>query len=339
MKAHQLRNDWSIDHLALADLPEPSPGPGQAKLRMRAASLNYRDRLVLQRGYGARTGTLPLIPVSDGVGEVVAVGDGVQRVRVGDRVCPMFMPGWTAGPPTRERLYATLGGPLDGVMAEYRVFDAESLAPVPSHLEDAEAATLPCAALTAWTALVTEGRIRAGDSVLVQGTGGVALFALQIAKIAGARVIVISSSDQKLERARRMGADEGINYRSRPEWGRVARELAGGDGVDHVVELGGQQTLPQTLRAIRPGGTVSLIGVLSGANLDVRLGHIVTRYVRMQGITVGNRDSFEAMVRAFDRNRVSPAIDRVFPFEALREALDYLAQGGHFGKVCIRHPS
>jgi NADPH:quinone reductase-like Zn-dependent oxidoreductase len=329
--------EWSMEGLRLGERAAPEPGPGQVLLRMRAASLNYRDLVVLRRGYGALTGTLPLIPVSDGVGEVVAVGPGVTRVREGDRVCPMYMPYYYGGEPTAERLTRTLGGPLDGVMADLMAIDAESVVPVPAHLTDEQAATLPCAALTAWSALVTYGGIEAGDRVLVQGTGGVALFALQFAKLHGAHVTVVSSSDEKLERARALGADEGVNYRETPEWGKAVRARVGGDGVDHVVELGGQQTLAQSLRAVRAGGTISLIGVLSGGTLDARLGPIVTRHVRLQGITVGSRDGFEAMVRAIGQHRLVPVVDSVHPFEALPEALKALEAGRHVGKICLRH--
>lgn len=336
MKVFQLQG-WSAEHLALAERPDPEPGPGQALVRMRAAALNYRDLVVLQRGYGAQTGTLPLIPVSDGAGEVVAVGPGVTRVRPGDRVCPTFFQAWQGGPPSAARLASSLGGPIDGVMAELMVVSEEGLALAPAHLSDIEAATLPCAALTAWSALVTEGRVQPGERVLIQGTGGVSLFALQFAKLAGAYAIVISSSAEKLARARAMGADATLNYRETPEWGRAVRDLAGGDGVDHVVEVGGQQTLPQSLRAVRPGGTLSLIGVLSGPSLDARLGLVVTRQIRLQGITVGSRDGFEAMARAIAQHALRPVIDSVFPFDQLPQALAHLASGAHVGKVCISH--
>lgn len=339
MKVFQLQDDWSIAHLRLAERPRPTPGPGEVLLRMRAASLNYRDLVVVRRGYGHLTGSLPLIPVSDGVGEVVETGPGAEDVSVGERVCPMFMQAWSAGPPSRERLTATLGGPLDGAMAEFMCVPARSVARVPAHLSDEAAATLPCAALTAWNALITEGRLQPGETVLVQGTGGVALFALQFAKLAGARVIVISSSAAKLERARQLGADHLINYREVPEWGKAAKALAGGEGVDHVVELGGSQTLAQSLRAVRTGGTLSLIGVLSGGVVEgIPLGLIVTRQVRLQGITVGSRESFEAMARAMDQHRLEPVVDRVFPFEELPAAMHYLAAGAHVGKVALRHP-
>ncbi|HVL59402.1 MAG TPA: NAD(P)-dependent alcohol dehydrogenase, partial [Burkholderiaceae bacterium] len=310
---------------------------GQVRLKLKAASLNYRDLVVPRRGYGSLTGKLPLVPVSDGVGEVVEVGVGVSRVRVGDRVCPMFMPGYVGGEPTADRLTQSLGGPIDGVMVEQMVIGERGVAQVPAHLTDEEAATLPCAALTAWSAIVTYGRVQPGDRVLVQGTGGVSLFALQFAKLLGAHVTLISSSDDKLERARKLGADETLNYRTVPEWGKAVRQAIGGDGADHVIEVGGEKTLAQSLRAVRVGGTISLIGVLSGGSLSTYLGPIVTRQVRLQGITVGSRDGFEAMARAIGQHRLRPVVDRTFGFEQLREALDYLASGAHFGKICIRH--
>lgn len=337
MKVFQVQDDWSMDNLKLAERPVPEAGRGQVKLRMKAASLNFRDLIVPLRGYGRLTGTLPLIPVSDGVGEVVEVGEDVDRVAVGDRVCPIFMQNWISGPANMERLGGTMGGPRDGVMAEYMVLDQQGVSKVPGHLSDVEAATMPCAALTAWSAVVTDCGVRAGDTVLLQGTGGVSLFALRFAKMVGAHVIITSSSDEKLERAMDMGADEGINYISTPDWGKKAKALTGGSGVDTIVEVGGAKTLPQSLRAIRPGGTISMIGVLSGAEMNVKLGLIVTRQIRLQGTTVGSRDGFEAMLRAISQHEMRPVVDRVFAFEALRQALDYLASGGHFGKICIRH--
>ena len=337
MKVFQLQDDWSIDNLTLTERPMPKPDTGQVLLQLKAASLNYRDLVVPQRGYGALTGTLPLIPISDGVGEVIAIGEGVRRVVVGDRVCPVMIQSWISGPPTMEKLSSTLGGPLDGVMTEYMVLSEQGVVKTPEHLSNEEAATLPCAALTAWSAIVTDGQVKAGDRVLVQGTGGVSLFALQFAKLHGAHVIVTSSSDEKLQRAINLGADEGINYLSTPEWGKEVKRMTGAEGVDLIIEVGGQKTLPQSLRAIRAGGTICLIGVLSGLNMDVSLGLIVTRKVRLQGITVGNRDGMEAMMRAISQHSLKPVIDRTFAFEKLRDALDYLAHSVHFGKVCIHH--
>ncbi len=336
MKVFQIQDDWSMEHLKVAERTQPKPGPGEVLLHMKAASVNYRDLVVPLRGYGSFTGTLPLVPISDGVGEVAEIGTGVTRVAKGDRVCPMFMQRWIAGEPDLNRLTSTLGGPMDGVMQEYMVMDEEGLAKAPEYLTNEEASTLPCAALTAWSALVTEGNVKAGDTVLLQGTGGVSLFALQFSKLLGAKVLIISSSDDKLKKAAALGADEGINYKNAPEWGKAVKKLTGGKGVDHIIEVGGEKTLPQSLRVIRPGGTISMIGVLSGINMGVSLGLIVTRKVRLQGITVGHRDSFEAMTRAMSQHQIKPVIDRLFPFEELKEAMEYLRQGKHFGKICIR---
>jgi NADPH:quinone reductase-like Zn-dependent oxidoreductase len=337
MKVFQVEDAWTMANLRLGVQPEPQAGPGQVRLRMTAAALNARDRLIPVRGYGARMKALPLIMLCDGVGVIDQLGAGVNDSRVGDRVCPLFYQSWQSGPPTPGRLAHSLGCEIDGTMAEWMVLPAGGVMPAPAHLSDLEAATLPTAGVTAWRALVTEGRVSAGDTVLVQGTGGVSVFALQFAKLLGAFVIVTSSSDAKLARARELGADAVINYRTTPEWGRQARAIVGGDGVDHVVEVGGQATLPQSLRAIRPGGTISLIGVLSGSTLDVNLGLVVTRHVRLQGITVGNRDDFGAMTRAIAFSGLHPVVDRVWAFEELPAALDYLGTGQHFGKLCIRY--
>ena len=337
MRVFQIQDDWGMDHLQLATRPDPKPAPGQVLLRMKAASLNFRDLLVPSRGYGSFTGNLPLIPLSDGVGEVVEVGAGVTRVKVGDRACPCFHQGWIAGSPDLERLTRTLGGPVDGTMADLMCLPETGIVRAPAHLTDEEAATLPCAALTAWSALVTYDSLGPGSRVLVQGTGGVALFAIQFAKLFGAHVTVISSSDAKLARAKTLGADVGVNYTTTPEWSKAGREITGGRGFDHIVELGGEKTLPQSLRAIRPGGTLSMIGVLSGSSLAAPLGLVVTRQVRLQGVTVGHRDSFEAMVRALDQHKLKPVIDRVFEFAELKDAMAYLKSGAHYGKICIRH--
>lgn len=318
MKAWQLE-DWSIERLAVVERPQPRPGRGEVLLRMKAASLNYRDLVVLRRGYGPQTGELPLVPVSDGVGEVAEVGAGVTRVAVGDRVCPSFFQGGKS-----------LGGPLDGVLQQSMILEESFLFKVPAHLSDEEAATLPCAALTAWSAIVVEGRTKPGDSVLVQGTGGVSLFALQFARLCGARVTVVSGSDAKLERAKALGAERGFNYRTTPEWGKET------GGHDVVVEIGGAQSLPQSLRAVRAGGTICLIGVVSGQSMALPLGPIFTRRVRLQGIRVGTPAEFDSMLRAVEQHRLQPVVDRAFAFDELRAALDYLASGAHFGKICLR---
>lgn len=336
MRVFQVDTAWSDDNLRIGQRPEPTAGPGEVRLKMLASALNYRDLLVPRRGYGSRMQPLPLIMLSDGVGRIDQVGSGVDAFRVGDRVSPLFFSTWPGGEPSAEHMALSLGCETDGTMAEYMVLPAANVASVPAHLDDPEAATLPTAAVTAWRALVTEGRVKAGDTVLVQGTGGVSLFALQFAKLLGARVICTSSSDEKLERVRAMGADFTINYRAIPEWGRVARDAAGG-GVDHVVEVGGQGTLVQSLRAVRPGGTISMIGVLGGSVMDAPLGLVVTRHVRLQGITVGSREDFLAMSRAIAHSGLRPVVDRVFAFEELPAAMQHLASGRHFGKICIRH--
>jgi len=337
MRVFQVQDNWSIDDLKLGERPVPSAGPGQVRLKMLASALNYRDLLVPKKGYGSRMKPLPLIMLSDGVGVVDQVGAGVASLKPGDRVCPLFFQKWPGGEPNEARLGSSLGSELDGTMAEYMVLPAEGVAAAPALLDDHQAAALPTAGLTAWRALVTEGRVKPGDTVLVQGTGGVSLFALQFAKMLGAYVICTSSSDTKLQRARALGADETINYVSTPEWGKAARAMTAGRGVDHVVEVGGQGTLPQSLRAVRPGGTISMIGVLAGSSMDAALGLVVTRHVRLQGITVGSADDFRAMGKAIALHGMRPVVDRVFAFEELHQALQYLASGRHFGKICISH--
>lgn len=335
MRALEVRGAFGLDHLALVERPDPDPGPGQIAVRLTAASLNYRDLMMVQGSYNPRQ-PLPLIPGSDGVGRVEAVGEGVTRVKVGDRVSSILNPKWLAGEPSREQARAALGGPLDGTLAERMLFDEEGVVHVPPSLSDEEAATLPCAGVTAWSALVTEGKLEAGQTVVVQGTGGVSLFALQIARLHGARVIVTSSSDEKLERARLLGASDGINYRTCPEWGKRVRELTGGLGADHVVEVGGAGTLQQSLAAVRFAGTVHLVGVLAGAKTDLALTQVFMQKVRLLGILVGSRASFEALNRAIELHAMRPVIDRVFPFAEARAAFDHLASGTHFGKIVIK---
>jgi NADPH:quinone reductase-like Zn-dependent oxidoreductase len=335
MRVLEIQGGFGLDHLALVERPDPRPGAGQVLVRLRAASLNFRDLLTVEGKYNPKQ-PLPLIPCSDGAGEVVEAGEGVTRVRPGDRVCTTFAQQWIAGRPTRERLRSTLGGPLDGALAELAVFDQEGVVKAPDHLSDEEAATLPCAAVTAWSALVTEGGITAGDTVLVQGTGGVSLFALQLAKLLGARVVATSSQDEKLAKARALGADETINYREVPAWGVRAKELTGGMGVDQVVEVGGAGTLPQSLQAVRFGGTISLIGNLAGTKTELLLTHVFMQRIRLNGILVGDRESFEAMNRAIALHRLRPVVDRVFPLEEAPAAFAHMAAGGHFGKIVIR---
>lgn len=337
MKVFQVEDSWSMENARISSRQDQLPGPGEVRIKMMASALNYRDLIVPERGYGSRMKSLPLIMLSDGVGIVESLGVRVKDLRVGDRVCPLFFQSWTGGEPDKKNLSLSLGCELDGTMAEFMVLPEEGVALAPVHLDDIEAASLPTAAVTAWRALVTEGGVKPGDKVLVQGTGGVSLFALQFAKMLGAYVIITSSSDDKLAKVRAMGADDIINYRRVPEWGKRVREITGRDGVDHIVEVGGQGTLPQSLRAIRTGGMISLIGVLSGGKMDVPLGPVVTRHVRMQGITVGSREDFTDMARAIAQHRLHPVIDRTFAFDEIRLALEHLSSGQHFGKITIKH--
>jgi NADPH:quinone reductase-like Zn-dependent oxidoreductase len=333
MKVFELQA-FGLDSLTLIERPEPQPGPGHVLLQMRAFSLNYRDLMVVKGVYNPKQ-RLPLIPLSDGVGKVAAVGEGVTRVKVGDRVAGIFMQKWLCGKITEDKARSSLGAQAEGVLAEYVVLHEEGVIHVPEHLTDEEAATLPCAAVTAWHALMTEGGVGPGDTVLVLGTGGVSLFGLQFARLAGARVLATSSSDAKLERVAQLGASDGINYKKNPDWDKMARALTGGMGVDHVVEVGGPGTLPQSLRAVRMGGRISLIGVLADGSNQVNPLPILMKNVRVQGIYVGSRDMFEAMNRAIVVHHLRPVVDRVFAFQEVREALRYMERGAHFGKICI----
>jgi NADPH:quinone reductase-like Zn-dependent oxidoreductase len=301
---------------------------------MLAASLNFRDLLMVTGRYNPRQ-PLPLVPLSDGCGVVEAVGPGVAALQVGERVATCFAQGWVAGKPTRAGLKQTLGGPLDGTLREAMVLPELGVVPVPDHLSDVEAATLPCAALTAWTALVEHGQVAPGETVLVQGTGGVSIFALQFARMAGARVIATSSSPAKLQRALDLGAHDGIDHKAEPAWGKRALELTGGAGVDHVVEVGGGGTLQESLRAVKPGGHVALIGVLSGSSTSASLLPILMQAVRVHGVLVGHREAFLRMNRAIGCHQLRPVVDRVFPWHDARTALEVLQSGQHFGKICV----
>lgn len=334
MRVYEIQEHFGLESLKIAERPRPSPGPREVLIKMRAASLNYRDLMVVKGMYNPKM-PLPRVPVSDAVGEVVEIGEGVTRLAPGDRVAAIFMQTWLDGEVTEAKARSALGGAVDGLLAEYAALHEDGVVRVPEHLSDEQAATLPCAAVTAWHALVTEGGVKAGDVVLVQGTGGVSLFALQFATLLGARVILTSSRDEKLETALAMGASDGINYRTTPDWDKRVLELTNGVGVDHVVEVGGAGTLGRSLRAVRMGGRISLIGVLSGTG-EVNPIPILMRSVRVQGIFVGSRAMFEAMNRAIALHRLQPVIDRVFPFDEAVEALRHMESGAHFGKIVIR---
>jgi NADPH:quinone reductase-like Zn-dependent oxidoreductase len=334
MKQFEIR-EFGIDQLVLVDQDVPAPAFGQVLVRMTAASLNFRDLLVVEGQYNPKL-RRPMIPLSDGIGVVVEIGPGVTRFQPGDRVTACFMQKWIDGPITREKGASALGGALDGILREYAVFSEDGLVQSPAFLSDEEAATLPCAAVTAWHALFEEERRLPGESVLLQGTGGVSIFALQFAKAAGLRTIITSSSDEKLERTKSLGASEIVNYKSQPKWEEEARSLTGGIGVDHVVEVGGSDTLPKSLRAVRTGGSLSLIGVLSGAAPVVSPTSILMNSIRVQGIYVGSRAMFERMNRAIEFHQIKPVIDRVFPWTEYQEALRYMQSQQHFGKICLK---
>ena len=334
MKVFEIRDNFGIDNLVLAERPEPTTGHGQILVKVRAVSLNYRDLLVVKGLYNPKL-PLPLVPFSDGAGDVVAVGDGVSRVKVGDRVAAIFMQTWLGGELTESRARSALGGGIDGMLTEYVVLHEDGVVHIPDHLSYEEAATLPCAAVTAWHAVIEMG-LKLGESVLVLGTGGVSLFALQFARLAGAKVIVTSASDEKLKRVLQLGAECGINYKKVTEWDQRVRELTGGKGVDLVVEVGGAGTLEQSLKAVRTGGQISLIGVLTGTTGKINPLPIVMKNIRVKGIFVGSRDAFESMNQAISLHQLHPVVDRIFSFEDARQALRHMESGTHFGKICIR---
>lgn len=335
MQAIELNGGFGIEHLHAATRPVPKPGAGEVLLKIMAASLNYRDLLLVKGVYNPKQ-NLPLVPLSDAAGEIAATGSGVTRWKAGDRAVINFFQGWLDGPPSAEKFATSFGAhDRDGVYCEYRVLHQDGLLPIPKHLSEVEAAALPCAGLTAWSAIVTEGQVKPGERVLIQGTGGVSLFALQFAKLCGAEVILISSSDDKLARGRELGADHGLNYRRETEWGRKARAIAGG-GVDLVVEVGGAGTLSQSLRAVRTGGTIAMIGVLGGPAEPLQLPLVVMQQLRLQGVTVGSRAGFAAMLRAMEQAKMHPVLDRVYDFPQARVAYERMASGQHFGKIAVR---
>jgi NADPH:quinone reductase-like Zn-dependent oxidoreductase len=334
MKVYEYQK-FGLENLALVERDEPRAAAYEVVVKFRAASLNYRD-LMFAKGLYNPNSRLPAVPCSDGAGEVVAVGDSVTRWKVGDRVCPIFTQGWLEGRRSSQKDRTALGaGDLDGVLREYGAFHENGLVRIPDHLSFEEAATLPCAAVTAWNALIDTGKLKAGETVLTLGTGGVSIFAVQFAKMHGARVIATSSSDEKLARVRKLGADETINYKKTPDWDKEVSRLTGGAGVDHVVEVGGAGTLAKSVNSARTEGIVYVIGVLaSGGGLDhVR---VLMKGIRLQGIMVGSRQMFEEMNRAIVANGLKPVIDRTFPFEEAREALKYMESGSHFGKIVLK---
>ncbi len=334
MKCVELQNGSGFDALQPAERPTPKAGPGQVLVRVKAASFNYRDVMIARGGYAGRA-KYPLIPLSDGAGEVLEAGPGVSRVKPGDRVAGTFFQRWIAGPVRPDIQDAALGGTADGMLTDHALLEGEGVVPIPDGLSYEEAATLPCAALTAWHGLVEAGGVKPGDAVLLLGTGGVSIFGLQFAKAAGARPIVVSTNEGKLGKARALGASEAVNSTTVPDWQDRVRAATGGRGVDHVLDVTGGETTAKAIAAMRAGGHIAIIGARSGPGGELDRRQVLQRGLKVSGINVGSRVMFEAMNRAIAANRIKPVIDRVFPFRDAIAAYREFATGRHFGKVVI----
>ena len=336
MRALKVEAPWGIDAIQVVETPDPTPGPGEVLVRMRAVSLNYRDMLMVAGMYGRMpSGTGAITPFSDGCGIVEAVGPGVTRMQPGDRVATMFFQRWISGPPNLDKLSSSLGSPIPGAGRELAVFSQEGLSKVPGFLTDQQVATLPCAALTAWRALFEDGDLRPGDTVVLQGTGGVSIFGLQFAHAAGLRTLITSSSDGKLERAKALGADHLVNYRQTPEWSGPVREATAGVGADLIIEVGGGGTIEQSMKAIRIGGHVAIVGVVAGLGGPFNTAALIGNSVKVQGLSVGSRDMFEAMCRFMELKRIEPVVDKVFPWTEAKAAFAAMQSGEHFGKIVL----
>ncbi|GEO99240.1 zinc-dependent alcohol dehydrogenase family protein [Methylobacterium haplocladii] len=334
MRAYEMSSADGLDSWQRVERPQPEPGRGQVLVRMHAASLNYRDLLIANGRYPFAVNLDRLVPLSDGAGEIVAIGPGVRRFKGGERVAGIFSQSWLGGAQVSDAWETSLGGAIDGVLAEFQVFSEEGLVVLPEHLSFEEGATLPCAAVTAWNALYGAKPLKAGETVLTLGTGGVSIFAIQLAHAAGARVIATSSSDRKLETAKALGADETINYRACPDWEKEVRRLTGGVGVDHVVEIGGTGTLPRSIASTRPGGHVGLIGLLAqGEPIDPLA--ILGASCSVRGVMVGSREMFEDLNRVIALHGIRPVVDRTFAFDAAKQALAALGEGTHVGKIVV----
>jgi NADPH:quinone reductase-like Zn-dependent oxidoreductase len=335
MRAYQLpKGGAGIDALQEVERPEPKPAYRQVLVKVKACSLNFRDYAIARGSY-----RMPvrenLVPLSDGAGEVVEIGPGVTRVRAGDRVAGNFFQRWSGGEAAPDVHKSALGGGIDGMLSDYVVLEEDGIVKIPPHLSLEQGATLPCAAVTVWHAMMEHAKLKAGDTILLQGTGGVSIFGLQFAHAMGIRAIITSSSDAKLERAKALGAAYGINYKTTPDWEKAALEFTSGVGVDHVVEVGGAATLTRSFGALRVGGKITLIGGLSGGATELNPGLIFSRRANVQGISVGSTQMFEAMNRAIAVNAIKPVIDKVFPFADAKAAYHHMAAGAHFGKIVI----
>ena len=336
MRAYQLpKGGAGIDALVKVERPDPKPAYRQVMVKVKACSLNFRD-LGIVRGTYRMPVRENLIPLSDGAGEVIEVGPGVTRVKVGDHVAGCFFQRWLGGEPPADVHASALGGGIDGMLAEHAVLEEDGVVKIPAHLSLEEGATLPCAGVTVWNAMTEHAKLIAGQTMLLQGTGGVSIFGLQLARMMGIQVIITSSSDDKLARAKALGANHGINYKTTPDWEKAALGLTGGRGVDHVVEVGGAATLARSFGAIRVGGKITMIGGLSGPATEINPGLIFARRANVQGISVGSMQMFEAMSRAIAASGIKPVIDKVFPFDEAQAAYRHMASGAHFGKIVIR---
>ena len=334
MKVYEI-NEFGIEKITLTERDEPKPEANQVKVKFHAASLNYRDLMMIKGAYNPKLKT-PLVPFSDGAGEVVEIGESVTKFKIGDRVTPIFMQGWIDGEISFKKAKTTLGGDLDGVLREFGTFDENGLVCIPDHFSYEEAATLPCAAVTAYHALFESGRMKSDDSILLQGTGGVSIFALQLAATLGTKIIITSSSDEKLQKAKEMGADDLINYKETEDWDKAVLDLTEKRGVDHIVEVGGAGTMQKSVNAVKMGGHIAVIGALAGKG-DFNPTSVLMKSVRLQGIFVGSRQMFEDMNRYLcNHNHIKPVIDKTFEFEEVKDALKFMESGSHFGKIVVK---
>ena len=338
MRALNVTAPWGLDAIQVVEKPDPTPGAGQVLVRMKAVSLNYRDLLMVNGMYGRGTASSAdvITPFSDGCGVIEAVGAGVTKFKPGDRVATLFFQNWNSGPPNLEKLMSALGFPIPGAGAELQVFGQDGVSKVPEFLTGQQVATLPCAGLTAWRGLFEDARLEPGDTVVLQGTGGVSIFGLQFAKAAGYRTVITSSSDEKLARAKAMGADHLVNYKTTPGWSGPVREATGGRGADFIMEVGGGGTIQESMRAIRIGGHIAIIGVVAGAGDPFNPAALIGNSAKLQGLSVGSRDMFEAMCRALDLHKIGPVVDKVFPWTDAKAAFSAMAGGEHFGKIVLQ---